>query len=285
MGMLERQHQDIKNSLKAAILDMTEKHQNEWLNHLPFVLLGKRVALQPDLGASPSELALGMNVRIPGQLLHDPGAPSDGVELQEILRKVRETTNRPAVQPSSHNKPEDKLPQVPDNVTHAYTRQHKTTGLQSPFEGPFLIESRPSRSTVRLEVGVYSSGEKRYEIRHLNDIKFAHKDSLAAPASRPKLGRPPTATSPNDDSGMTNEGTPQRVPNQPAACLQNNGAKNAMPEDAGHATSSSVEPHLSQQPARRGKFQTSTAEVKPRSRPPRSTRNPNPYYVDAIQAA
>ena len=46
------------------------------------------------------------------------------------------------------------------------------------------------RSTVRIEVGHYKSGEKRYEIRHFNDLKIAHPDSLAAPAVRPALGRP-----------------------------------------------------------------------------------------------
>ena len=51
---------------------MAEKHQENWVDHLPFVLLGRRVALQEDIQASASELTFGMNVRIPGQLLHDP---------------------------------------------------------------------------------------------------------------------------------------------------------------------------------------------------------------------
>ena len=72
-GILERQHRDLKESLKATIEDMVEKHQNKWMDQLPFILLGKRVALQPDIGASPCELAMGLNVRIPGQILRDPG--------------------------------------------------------------------------------------------------------------------------------------------------------------------------------------------------------------------
>ena len=35
MGMLERQHRGIKDSLKAAIVEMDEKHQNKWIDHLP----------------------------------------------------------------------------------------------------------------------------------------------------------------------------------------------------------------------------------------------------------
>ena len=72
VGMLERQHQGLKNSLKAALIDMGEVHQERWYDFLPFVLLGKRVAYQPDLGASASELTFGKNVTIPGQLLLDP---------------------------------------------------------------------------------------------------------------------------------------------------------------------------------------------------------------------
>ena len=72
IGMLERQHRSIKDSLKAAIEDMGQKYQDRWMDYLPLVLLGRRTSLQPDVGASPSELTFGTNVRIPGQILFDP---------------------------------------------------------------------------------------------------------------------------------------------------------------------------------------------------------------------
>ena len=72
---------------------MVEKHQSAWMDHLLFNLLGKRVALQPDLGASPSELSFGANVRVPGQILYDPGElPPDEEELHQILQQVRTST-------------------------------------------------------------------------------------------------------------------------------------------------------------------------------------------------
>ena len=40
MGMIERQHRSLKDSLKAAINDLADKHQNKWLDFLPFVVLG-----------------------------------------------------------------------------------------------------------------------------------------------------------------------------------------------------------------------------------------------------
>ena len=190
MGMLERQHRGLKDSLKAALVDMGDTHQERWLDALPFVLLGKNVAFQPDLDASPSELCFGTNVRIPGQILHDPGSLPDSSTLQEILKAVRTNTLREAKQPSRHNPPEKPLEDLPEDVTEVYARQHKTTGLQTPFEGPFKIHKRLTKSVIQLEVGVYKDGSKRFELRHLNDLRLAHPDSMAAPAQRPKLGRP-----------------------------------------------------------------------------------------------
>ena len=170
---------------------MGDTHQERWLDHLPFVLLGRRVAFQPDLGASASELTFGKNVMVPGQLLSDPEKTED--KLEDLLQQVRLATNNKAMQTSRHNPPEKPLSDIPDGVTHAYTRQHQTTRLQPNFEGPFRIDGRVSKSVLRLEVGCYKDGTKCYELRHLNDLKLSHPKSLAAPAERPRLGRPPNS--------------------------------------------------------------------------------------------
>ena len=315
IGMLERQHRGLKDSLKAALVDMGEKHNNRWIDHLPFVLLGRRVALQPDIGASASEMTFGMNVRIPGQLLQDPGNLPEGPELQDILQKVRNATNNEACQPSRHNKPEVPLKEIPANITHVYTRQHQTTGLQTPFEGPFRIEERVSRSVIKIEVGSYKDGRKRYELRHLNDIKLAHPESLAAPATRPALGRPSRPSVPVETSNATEvkpvvktsspEPPPDRKQTQPVAA-----GKSLSPSDSAivnqqtHATSYQGQ-RRSTSPPDGGKFQTTKAPhpeyikkgpiitdtmfskwtpelLNLPSRPVRSTRNPNPVYVDSI---
>ena len=52
-GAVER---TIKNSLKAVLVDMGEKLKNNWMRALPWVMLGKRVAVQPDLDASAAML-------------------------------------------------------------------------------------------------------------------------------------------------------------------------------------------------------------------------------------
>ena len=237
------------------------------MDYLPLVMLGRRTSLQPDIGASPSELTFGTNVRIPGQVLFDP-QECDGPGLQDLLQKIKIKTSNPAVQPSSHCQPEKSLPPLPDNVTHVYTRQHQTTGLQTPYEGPFRIASRPSRSTVQIEVGVYKSGEKRYEIRHLNDLRVAHPDSFASPMARPKLGRPPKATaltgSPNQTDANNDNTRVDRFDDTPPQS-----SVPPLPQPSLPVTES-------KQTLEGANFQT---------RQTRSTRNPNPKYVDAIWSA
>ena len=290
IGMLERQHQGLKNSLKAALIDMGELHQEKWMDFLPFVLLGRRVAFQPDMGASASQMTFGKNVTIPGELLCEPDDIEGIQSFQNLLEKVRHKTNNEVTQPSRHSLPEKPLPEIPVEVTHVYTKQHHQTGLQPNFEGPFLVAERTSRSVWKIEVGSFKDGRKRYEYRHLNDLKLAHPKSLAAPVERPKIGRPSKTTSSHLDgqthTDSNNDGRmPSNQPNRlnsshqlvpkPTSGDQSEKSKQPHSTDAhvgnhsidGHATSTSENPHRSE----------------PASRPVRSTRNPNPQYVDALE--
>ena len=91
IGMLERQHRGLKDSLKAALVDLGESYQDKWYDFLPFMLLGRRVAFQPDLGASASEMTLGKNVTIPGELLSDPDT-ADVSTLKNLLQQIKINT-------------------------------------------------------------------------------------------------------------------------------------------------------------------------------------------------
>ena len=276
---------------------MVEKHQNKWMDQLPFILLGKRVALQPDIGASPCELAMGLNVRIPGQILRDPGEIPSGQELRSLLEQVRANTNKPAVQTSNHSRPPAILPTIPENVTHVYTKQHKAQGLQPSWEGPFPIVSRPSRSTVQIDVGSYKGGERRHEIRHFNDLKLAHPDSLAAPAERPKLGRPSSkaTTSHSDGSNSTDqkpaatsENQSNNFPSVPSSCFPQPSSaqsKQTVGDDTIDGATSQQSNHATSTNSWCTTVVTGPPPAQPFSRQARSTRNPFPRYVDAIWSA
>ena len=299
--MLERQHLGLKNSLKAALIDMGETHQSRCFDFLPFVLLGRRVAYQPDLGASASEMTFGKNVSIPGELLSDPDEGSQS--FQQLLDLVRKKTATTAIQPSRHSSPEGPLPPIPIDVTHVYTRQHHQTGLLPSFEGPFRVAEKTSRSVWKIEVGTYKDGRKRYEYRHLNDLKLAHPKSLAAPAERPRLGRPTkTLTSDSTDTSDATDAkslecqqSSQDLNRFPQPPLQSTTAQNkqaagrakshlpaANTTSRDHATST----HDDREPASVEKDGLTTGPPPvpafPTARSIRSTRNPNLCYVDSI---
>ena len=216
--------------------------------------------------------------------------------MRSLLEQVRSNTNNPPVQTSRHAQPEKPLAAIPEDITHVYTRQHKAVGLQPSWEGPFRIESRPSRSTVQLDVGTYKNGEKRLEIRHFNDLKLAHPDSPAGvTAVRPKLGRPSkTSVQPNGQR-VTDQSEPSAPSNrfpsfpQPPILSSKQAAATGNTDNNGtsslptHATSTSA----SRSPALTAneEFEGTITGPPPQpafSRPVRSTRNPNPYYVDSF---
>ena len=87
-GAIERRHQTMKNSLKASLVDMGNEHGDKWVRALPWVLLGKRVQVQPDLDASAASLVFGKALEIPGQLLGHPGPPLTNLQTRALLEEL-----------------------------------------------------------------------------------------------------------------------------------------------------------------------------------------------------
>ena len=240
-GLLERQHQTLKTSLKAALVEMGELYQDKWYDYLPWVLLMKRASFQKELQTSPAFLCYGTNPAIPGDLLVDPEGNTEP-DLKKLINYLHKHDNLP---PNQTTKVQQELvPEPPLSVTHVYTKQHNTTGLQAPYCGPFPIVERPSRSTVKIKVGLTKSGEDRCELRHWRDLKVAHMGEATPEASRPARGRP-SAPKPSTD--------------QPQSEAQSNTEPNKNKKDA-------ILINKPTQPAR----------------PVRSTRNQNPVYVDSL---
>ena len=182
-GAIERQHQTIKNSLKAAL-----NHKDQWTRALPWVLLGKRVQYQPFLDASSSQLVLGKNIKMPGQLLKEPGPPLNTVETRALLDQLYMLHDRPGIPTSSKT---SKLDISNTNkASHVYVKVDKPESLCPKFEGPYRIHSRPSRSTIQTILGRKKSGKLRLQTYHWSSAKVAHLRESFVEAQRPKLGRP-----------------------------------------------------------------------------------------------
>ena len=165
---------------------------------------------------------------------------------------------QPALQTSTTVNPID-ISQT-ENATHVYVKVANPKSLCPKFEGPFAIESRPSRSQVKVRVGSYANGEPRFLTLHWSSCKIAHLREGSGEASRNPLGRPKSV---NVDADSPVGPDPQI---ELTAKPESN--SNAEVNKAAGAAASTSE----------------AAKIQTRSRPLRTTRNPNPNYISYIAA-
>ena len=188
------------------LIEICDKYQGNWIHYLPWALLGIRASYNQDLGTSPLEMTIGKHAQLPGTILADPSEVKshEDVNVQALLRKLQIKDNRVAVPPSL-NKPNPTVPTLSESVSHVYARQHNTKGLSPPYEGPFPVTSKPSRSTIEIKVGLNKHGAERIERRHVSDIKVAHLREGATIAERKKRGRPRKSESESLKSAVPDE--------------------------------------------------------------------------------
>ena len=198
LGHLERQHRDLKSSLKACLLEMGDVHGQNWHMALPWILLSKRTAYQADLGASPAEVVFGDTLTIPGDLAGSDLQPDS--TLPQILEKARKNSAREPVQTSHHTaEPRHYMPQGLEEASHVWVRvpAAKKLPLGSNYDGPWEVLERRGGTCVVLRVGTLADGSPRTELHHLENCKPAFfVDDQPFINERPKLGRPVSKQSP-----------------------------------------------------------------------------------------
>ena len=187
LGSLERQHRDIKSSLKAALHHMGDEHGHNWYSVLPWILLDKRTTYQPELGVSPAELVYGETLLVPGDLI--AGELSPDSNLPNLLDRVRRNAARPPVQTSHHSVPAVHLPADLKAVSHVMVKRGKTAPLGANFDGPFPVVDHVGTSCVKIIVGHFVNGEPRYEIQHWNNCKIPKFLEQPFESTKPALGR------------------------------------------------------------------------------------------------
>ena len=161
-----------------------------------------------------------------------------------------------------------------ESATHVYVKQANPQSLCPKFEGPYKIVSRPSRSQVEVRVGSYADGSARLLTFNWASCKIAHLRDDSFEVSRAPLGRraaTPDSPEPPSDSAPQNK-------------LKPNDALGAQAETEVDIPPSQpvvyAPPSRPSSPSSGAKIQTDSGTNS--SRPVRSTRNPNPSYVDAI---
>ena len=182
-------------------------------------------------------------------------------------------SNKPAIQTTSVEKPNDIT--ITEGAQYVYVKVHEPKhGLSPRFEGPYKVISRPSRSQVQVRVGSFVDGRPRLSTFHWSSCKLAKVRDDFTEASRPNIGRKPNAvtTSPANVPEPTNASSSQSPTSE---VNKQNGAGSVDSERAKIQTSDRSITNASS-------FGCPEPSPPSRVRPVRSSRNPNPAYVDAI---
>lgn len=195
-GLVERFHRHLKSALRARL------GGPNWVQELPWVLLGIRTAPKEDLGCSPAEMVYGAPLTVPGDFLPNSAHVHRDPDLHlcQLRQQVRSIMPTPTSQHGGRNT------SAPRELQHAkfvfIRRDSHRTPLQRPYEGPYRV-IKPGQKTFRLDMG------GREEAVSIDRLKPAHINPEDTAMAQPKRrGRPPKHinTSPaagQDDSPIT----------------------------------------------------------------------------------
>ena len=135
-GMVERFHRQLKAALKAY------PTSTNWMEYLPFVLLGIRASIKGDIGHTPAELLYGTTLTLPGQMVV-PISPNNVPDPTNYVHRLREFMSRPL---HTHPRPQSVKTHVSLDInqwTHVFERNDGvSTRLRPPYFGPYQVLQR-----------------------------------------------------------------------------------------------------------------------------------------------
>jgi len=182
-GMVERAHRQLKDALRARLVGVN------WMEHLPWVLLGLRAAPKEDSAVCSAELVYGAAPRLPKELF---------TGQQEVSREFLERLNSrqpPEVRPRSFAEAVSLGP-TPAllNARFVFVRKGGIVPPLGPvYEGPYLVLSRGLK-TFSLDIG------GRPEVVSVDRLKPFLGGDQVTPAAPPRRGRPPGSRVASEDS-------------------------------------------------------------------------------------
>ena len=188
LGGVERQHRELKVGIKAALLEMGEKHASKWMEVLPWVLLARHTNFQPTLDASAADLVFGSPPKIPGDLLPTDAFPAGNPA--ELLRKLQQKVAKEPAQTQHHRQMPTYWPSSAAKATHVYILKGKPSPLGPITDGPYPIIQRLGDSCLQVRLGYTPGGEERLSTVHWNNCRPTVALPGAPEAQAPKRGRP-----------------------------------------------------------------------------------------------
>ena len=130
-------HRTLKGSLKARLTGPN------WIEELPWVMLGLRTNPKQDLNTSPAEMVYGAPLTVPGDFV--PDGPQ--VPVQDHLRQLREKVgNLRPVPTVAHGTAKTNVPDRLLKAKFVFVRTDaRKTPLQTPFTGPYAVIDRNNK--------------------------------------------------------------------------------------------------------------------------------------------
>jgi hypothetical protein len=175
--MVEYFHRRLKDALRARCAVAN------WVDHLPWVLMGLRAAPREDDGSTPAQEVFGTPLILPGQFLDSPEIPP-----KIFLEQFSKTMSAAEHTATRHNTATacQPPPRLPDDLTRASTvfvrRDGHVPPLQPLYDGPYAVVHRSLHHfTLRI-------GDK------VSTLRLKPCTDPAAPPALPRVrGRPPAA--------------------------------------------------------------------------------------------
>jgi hypothetical protein len=179
-GMVECFHRRLKDALRPRCAAAN------WVDHLPWVLLGLRAAAREDDGSTPAQKVFSSPLILPGQFLDSPEIPP-----KIFLEQFSKTLSAAEHSATRHNTAATRHPppQLPDDLAHAPTvfvrRDSHVPPLQPLYDGPYtVIRCSLHHFTLRI-------GDKEDKV---STLRLKPCTDPTAPPALPRVwGRPPAA--------------------------------------------------------------------------------------------
>lgn len=194
-GLVERFHRSLKTSIKTRL------QSPNWINELPWVMLGLRTAPKEDLGLSSAELVFGEALTVPGEFIPSDTSPWDANHFLQTTANRLSNGPQTAQKTSLHRTLTTHMPISLQNAKFVFVRIDAHRGpLQRPYSGPYEVV-KPGTKTFVIKMG------GRDETVSVDRLKPAHIDGAShmTPLGTRRRGRPPS--SPNIDTGPSQPST------------------------------------------------------------------------------
>ena len=181
-GLVERFHRHMKAALRARLTIPN------WIDELPWVLLGIWTAPKQDLATASAELVYGAPITVPGDFI---ASSPTGQEPNNFLRELRERARNFAPVPTSrHGHNTTAVPPELHSSQYVFVRRdsHRSP-LQRPYEGPFkVVESGNKVFKINMGGRTETVSVDRLKPAHL-DIDQPVQVAQPKPRGRPKRDR------------------------------------------------------------------------------------------------